>query len=186
MKYKHYLIYLQKKRIMNLLFIPELLGGNYSNVFIKLIIVFALWLVAVAATLIDLSTGIKASKRLGCFKTTSSGLRQTIKKDLQYFTILIIALFFDFVFSYLTTIEHVWSIFGIFKIPIFTITVVLIVLAIEFISIKENLDKGNKKKIVSPDLADKALEIIAALGDEKVKAIAEILKSKENEKDKRS
>jgi len=162
---------------MQTLFIPSLLAQDYKSFFIKLIIVFALWLIAIIATLIDLKTGIDASKRLGNFKTTSSGLRQTLKKDFQYFTLLIIAFLFDFVFSYLTTLTDIISLLGLFRIPVFTILSVVTVLIIEFISVRENLSKG-RKDVVSPELINKALEIIGALGDDKIKAISEILKQK--------
>lgn len=166
---------------MQLLFIQSLLDGDYRTFFIKLIIILSLWLVAVLATLIDLKTGINASKRLGNFKTTSSGLRQTLKKDFQYFTLLIVAFLFDFVFSYLTSLTDVISLFALFKVPLFTITSVIIVLAIEGISVKENLEKG-RKEIISPDMMNKALDIIGELGDDKIKAIAQILKNnKKNE-----
>ena len=162
---------------MNLLFIPSLLSGDYRTFFIKLVIVFALWMIAIVASLIDLKTGIDASKRIGNFKTTSSGLRQTLRKDFQYFTLLIISLLFDFVFSYLTSLSDIINVLGLFRIPVFTILSVIIVLIIEGISVKENLEKG-RKDIVSPELLNKALEIISELGDEKIKAIAEILKDK--------
>lgn len=162
---------------MNLLFIPSLLAGDYRSFILKLMIVLGLWLIAIAATLVDLKTGIDASKRLGNFKTTSSGLRQTLRKDFQYFTLLIIAFLFDFVFSYLTTLTDIVGLFGLFRVPLFTIISVIIVLVIECISVKENLEKG-KKEIISPELVNKALDIIGELGDEKVKAISEILKSK--------
>lgn len=166
---------------MNLLFIPSILSGDYRTFFIKLIIVFALWMIAIVASLVDLKTGIDASKRLGNFKTTSSGLRQTLKKDFQYFTLLIIALLFDVVFSYLTTLTDIIPFLGLFRVPVFTILSVIIILAIEFISVKENLEKG-KKQIISPEIMNKALDIISELGDEKVKAIADILKNKEEKK----
>lgn len=165
---------------METLFIPSLLAQDYKSFFIKLIIVFALWLIAIIASLIDLKTGIDASKRLGCFKTTSSGLRQTLKKDFQYFTLLIIALMFDVVFSYLTTLTDIISFLGLFRIPVFTVISVIIVLLIEFISVRENLDKG-RKDIVPQELINKALEIISELGDDKVKAISKILKPQKNE-----
>lgn len=165
---------------METLFIPSLLAQDYKSFFIKLIIVFALWIIAIIASLIDLKTGIDASKRLGNFRTTSSGLRQTLKKDFQYFTLLIIALLFDVVFSYLTTLTDIISFLGLFRIPVFTIISVIIVLIIEFISVRENLDKG-RKDIVPQELINKALEIISELGDDKVKAISKILKPQKNE-----
>jgi hypothetical protein len=165
---------------METLFIPSLLTEDYRSFFIKLIIVFALWIIAITATIIDLKTGIDASKRLGNFKTTSSGLRQTLRKDFQYFTLLIIALLFDVVFSYLTTLTDIFSFLGLFRIPIFTILSVIIVLLIEFISVKENLRKGSKE-VVPQELINKALEIISELGDDKVKAISKILKTGKDE-----
>lgn len=165
---------------MTTLFIPSLLSQDYKSFFIKLIIVFALWIIAIIASLIDLKTGIDASKRLGKFKTTSSGLRQTLKKDFQYFTLFIIALLFDVVFSYLTTLTDIISFLGLFRIPVFTILSVIIILIIEFISVRENLDKG-RKEIVPQELVNKALEIISELGDDKIKAISKILKPQKDE-----
>jgi hypothetical protein len=165
---------------MTPLFIPQLLDQDYKSFFIKLIVVFALWLIAFIASLVDLKTGIDASKRLGCFKTTSSGLRQTLKKGIQYFTILFIALLFDLVFSYLTTLTDIISILGLFRIPVFTLLAVIGVLVIESISVRENMKKGSKN-LVSTELINQALEIIGELGDEKVKAISNILKQKKDE-----
>lgn len=165
---------------MTTLFIPSILTEDYKSFFIKLIIVLALWIIAIIATLIDLKTGINASKRMGIFKTTSIGLRQTLKKNFQYFTLLFIALLFDVVFSYLTTLTDIISFLGLFRIPVFTLLSVVIVMAIEFISVRENMNKG-RKDLVSPDLINKALEIIGELGDEKVKAISKILKQKKDE-----
>ena len=166
---------------MNLLFIPALLEGDYRTFFIKLSLVIGMWVLVVIAASVDLRTGIKASKRLGCFKTTSKGLRQSLKKVSEYFTYLTIALLFDVVLSYLTTITDICSVFGLFKIPLFTIIVMAIILIIEFISVKENNEKG-QKAVLTPELVNKALELIAALGPDKMKAVAEILKIKEKEK----
>lgn len=167
---------------MNLLFIPSLLIGDYKTFFIKLSIVFGFWLIAVIASMVDLRTGILASKRIGNFRTTSKGLRQTMKKLFEYFTFLTIALLFDVVLSYLTTLTDIVPLFGLFRIPIFTIASVIIILIIEGISVKENTEKGRNRDFVSPEVMNKALDIIGSLGDEKIKAIAELLKNKKDEK----
>ena len=167
---------------MNLLFIPSLLQGDMKSFLLKLSMVFLMWLIVFIASLVDLKTGIDGSKRLGCFKTTSRGLRQTIKKDLQYFMLLVVGLLFDFVLSYLTTLSDILPILGIFRIPIFSILGVLVILIIEGISVKENLEKGKNKEIISPELITSALDIIGVLGDDKIKAIAELLKPKEEKK----
>jgi len=164
---------------MNLLFIPSLLAGDYRTFFIKLIIVFSLWLIVVVATAVDLRTGIAASKRKGNFRTTSKGLRQTLKKLFEYFTFLTIALLFDFVLSYLTSLTDIVPLFGLFRIPLFTIGSIVIILIIEGISVKENAEKGRGKDIITPEMMNTAISIIAALGDEKTKAFAEIFKTKE-------
>jgi len=163
---------------MNLLFIPSLLTGDYRTFFIKLIIVFALWLIVIVATLVDLRTGIAASKRKGNFRTTSKGLRQTLKKLFEYFTFLVIALLFDFVLSYLTTLVDIIPFLGLFRIPLFTIGSIVVILIIEGISVKENTEKSRGKDIITPEMLNSALNIIAALGDDKTKAIAELLKNK--------
>ena len=162
---------------MQNLFIPSLLLGDYRTFFIRLGIVLSLWLIVVVAASIDLKTGIDGSKRLGCFKTTSKGLRQTLKKLFEYFTFLSIALLFDFVLSYMTTLVDILPLFGLFRIPIFTIGLIIIILVIECISVKENLEKGKGSPIITDEIMGKALDIIGALGDVKVKAIAEILKT---------
>lgn len=166
---------------MNLLFIPALLEGDYRTFFIKLSLVLALWIIVVVGVSVDLKTGIAASKRLGCFKTTSKGLRQSFKKLTEYFNYLTIGLLFDMVLSYLTTLTDLCSLFGLFKIPLFTIFIVVALLIIEFISVKENNEKG-QKALVTPELVNKALDLISALGPDKMKAVAEILKIKEKEK----
>jgi len=163
---------------MNLLFIPSLLTGDYRTFFIKLIIVFALWLIVIVATLVDLRTGIAASKRKGNVRTTSKGLRQTLKKLFEYFTFLVIALLFDFVLSYLTTLVDIIPFLGLFRIPLFTIGSIVVILIIEGISVKENTEKSRGKDIITPEMLNSALNIIAALGDDKTKAIAELLKNK--------
>jgi len=170
---------------MNLLFIPSLLTGDIKGFLFKLAIVLLLWLIAFSASLVDLKTGKEASKRLGNFKTTSYGLRQTIKKDGQYFALLLVAFLFDFVFSYLTVLSDTISFLIIFSIPIFTIIGVIIVILIEWISVKENLAKGRSeidKAAIPEEKLNLALELVSVLGDDKMKAIAEIIKSKENGK----
>jgi len=167
---------------MNLLFIPSLLSGDIKGFLFKLAIVLLLWLIAFAASLVDLKTGIDASKRQGNFKTTSSGLRQTLKKCGQYFALLTVAFLFDFVFSYLTMLSSTISFLNLFSVPLFSIVGVGIVILIEWISVKENLAKGRSeddKAAIHNDKLNIALELVSALGDDKMKAIAEIIKSKE-------
>ena len=165
---------------MQLLFIPSLLAGDMPTFFLKLAIVFLLWIIVFIASIVDLKTGIDASKRLGSFKTTSKGLRQTIKKNLQYIMLLFVGLLFDFVLSYLSTLSDILPILGMFRIPIFSLLGVLVILIIEAISVKENLDKGKDKEMISPELLNMALDIINTLGDDKIKSITQLI-AKKNE-----
>lgn len=164
---------------MNLLFIPTLLAGDYRTFFIKMCLEFGLWLIVVVAALIDLNTGIKASKAIGCSRTTSRGLRQTFKKIAEYFTYLSIAFLFDFAFSYLTTLTDIFSVLGLFKIPVFTLATMLALLVVEWISVRENLDKARGKKLISPEAYNTILDLAGSLAPEQWKAVAEIFKIKE-------
>lgn len=165
------------KRIhMNLLFIPSLLSGDYRSFFCELSIVALFWVMVFVASFIDLRTGIKASKAVGNFRTTSSGLRQTLRKDREYMAIMSIAFLLDFALSYLTTLSDIVGIFGIFKIPFLSILALIFILIIEFISVKENIEKKRGSKIIPKETIDVMTELIEKFGDEKLKAIAEILK----------
>ena len=161
---------------MNLLFLLSLVVEEYSTVLLKLAVIVLLWLVVIAACMVDLRTGIKASKRLGNFRTTSRGLRQTMKKVLEYISILIIALLLDIVLSYLSTLSDIFPLLGLFRVPLLTIGSVICFLIIEGISVRENINKCNDADMIPPELVNKALNLISALGDDKVKAIAELLK----------
>ena len=80
---------------MTLLFIPSLMEGNIDAFLTKVAVVVLLWLIVIAASMIDLITGIAASKRTGIQHTTSWGLRRTVSKDLQYLALLAMLLIID-------------------------------------------------------------------------------------------
>ncbi|MBN2787414.1 MAG: phage holin family protein [Paludibacteraceae bacterium] len=150
---------------MTLLFIPELLAHNFDGFFTKLACVLGLWVLVLLASLVDLKTGIDASKRVGNFKTTSKGLRKTVTKDLSYFALLLMLLLLDFAFSYLS------GKITFFEIPVCSILGVIVIVAIESWSVQENLKKGRGNDETSPDVLQKVIDITKELGDDKVKAI---------------
>lgn len=154
---------------MTLLFIPELLSGNFDSFFLKLASVFGLWVLVLLASLVDLKTGIDASKRVGNFKTTSTGLRKTVTKLLSYFSILFMMLILDFAFSYLS------KTISFFEIPICSVIGIIVVIAIEAWSVQENVKKGRGNDETSVEVLNKFVSIAKELGDDKVKAIINVL-----------
>lgn len=84
----------------NLLFISYLLEGNTQGVGYWLMAVGIMALLVVVASLFDLRYGIRASKRIGKFKTTSFGLRKTVAKDKDYLTIYFFAAMADACLSF--------------------------------------------------------------------------------------
>lgn len=167
---------------MNLLFIPSLLSGDYKTFFLKFLIVVGLWILIFVATMIDLRTGIKASKARGNFRTTSKGLRQTLNKYKEYTSIMAIAFIVDFALSYLCTLESIFSFFGLFRVPLFSVIAFLFIVITEWISVKENIEKKKGAPIISKEIVDLTAELVAELGDDKIKAIVKLLKEKEDKK----
>ena len=143
---------------MTTLFIPSLLAHDMNAFYAKLGVVLALWLVIIAASGVDLITGIQASKRTGTKKTTSWGLRRTVNKDLQYFGILLMLLFVDFGTSALS--DYV----SIFEIPICSALGVVCITIIEFLSVKENLQRGKSKE-------ENKIDDMTAIAAQLIKAI---------------
>lgn len=149
-----------------LLFIPSLLAGDTTACMVKVAVVVLLWLIVIIASMIDLATGIAASKRIGQHKTTSWGLRRTISKDLQYLALLVMLLLIDIALSALSPY------LSIFTIPILSVAGVITVTTVEFVSVIENTRKGkDKDEDVIDDVQQLAAAAIDAYGEEKVKAL---------------
>lgn len=157
---------------MTLLFIPSLLAGDTTACMVKVAVVVLLWLIVIIASMIDLATGIAASKRIGQQRTTSWGIRRTIAKDLQYLALLFMMLLIDIALSSLSPY------LGIFSTPILSVAGVAIITIVEFISVAENTRKGkNKDEDVIDDVQQLAAAAIDAYGEEKVKALFTALQS---------
>lgn len=164
---------------MTLLFIPSLMEGNIDAFLTKVAVVVLLWLIVIAASMIDLITGIAASKRKGIQHTTSWGLRRTVSKDLQYLALLAMLLIIDIGLSALS------QQLPLFSMPLLSTLGVITISVVEAISVAENTRKG---KAPEDDKMDDIHQLVMAvadkLGKDKTKAFLQALE--EYEKGKKS
>ena len=162
---------------MTLLFIPSLMEGNIDAFLTKVAVVVLLWLIVIAASMIDLITGIAASKRTGIQHTTSWGLRRTVSKDLQYFALLAMLLIIDIGLSALS------QQLPLFSMPLLSTLGVITISVVEAISVAENTRKG---KAPEDDKMDDIQQLVMAvadkLGKDKTKAFLQALEEYEKGK----
>ena len=158
-------------------FIPALMEGNYDAFFTKLAIVILMWLLVIAASMVDLITGIAASKRTGTKHTTSWGLRRTLSKDLQYLALLFMMVLIDIGLSSLGQ----YIVF--FAAPLCSFVASSAVVIIEAISVVENIRKGREpEEDKMDDIQQLVMGTIDALGSEKTKAFLEALQKYQESK----
>ncbi len=148
-----------------MLFISYLLSGDNAKIAVWLLVAAALAFPPNIASLIDLITGIKASKRLGNFKTTSYGLRQTISKDRDYMMYFFLMFLIDCCLSFFINF------------PVMCILCAIAETIIEVISIRENMQKGRTD---THDPIALMQSIATAYGQDKADKIFNILKQKED------
>ena len=162
---------------MTLLFIPSLMEGNIDAFLTKVAVVVLLWLIVIAASMIDLITGIAASKRTGIQHTTSWGLRRTVSKDLQYLALLAMLLIIDIGLSALS------QQLPLFSMPLLSTLGVITISVVEAISVAENTRKG---KAPEDDKMDDIQQLVMAvadkLGKDKTKAFLQALDDYEKAK----
>ncbi len=160
-----------------LLFIPALLNGDVDGFLTKVAVVVLLWLIVIAASMIDLITGIAASKRTGVKHTTSWGLRRTVSKDLQYLALLAMLLIIDIGLSALS------QQLPLFAMPLLSTLGVVTISVVEAISVAENTRKG---KAPEDDKMDDIQQLVMAvadkLGKDKTKAFLQALEEYEKGK----
>ena len=162
---------------MTLLFIPSLMEGNIDAFLTKVAVVVLMWLIVIAASMIDLITGIAASKRTGIQHTTSWGLRRTVSKDLQYLALLAMLLIIDIGLSALS------QQLPLFSMPLLSTLGVITISVVEAISVAENTRKG---KAPEDDKMDEIQQLVMAvadkLGKDKTKAFLQALEEYEKGK----
>lgn len=159
-----------------LLFIPALLNGNVEAFFVKLAVVVILWFIVIAASCVDLITGIQASRRTHKMKTTSWGLRRTISKDLQYIAVLVVMLGIDIALSILG--EYI----AIFNVPILSVLGVVVTTAIELLSVNENIHKGRAAEDDTTDVVEIVTGIVDKIGEDKVVAALKAIEDRYEKK----
>lgn len=149
---------------MRLLFIPALMAGEIDTFMQKTAIVVLLWLIVIFASMVDLITGIAASRRTGNRKTTSWGLRRTLSKDLQYLAMLVMLLVIDVCLSSLSPY------LSFFSVPLLSYVGATAITIIEGISVIENTRKGKNAEEDKVDDVEELLKgTIDVLGSEKTK-----------------
>ena len=162
---------------MTLLFIPSLMEGNIDAFLTKVAVVVLMWLIVIASSMIDLITGIAASKRTGIQHTTSWGLRRTVSKDLQYLALLAMLLIIDIGLSALS------QQLPLFAMPLLSTLGVITISTVEAISVAENTRKG---KAPEDDEMDNIQQLVMAvadkLGKDKTKAFLQALEDYEKGK----
>lgn len=155
---------------MTLLFIPSLMEGNIDGFLTKTAIVVLIWLIPMIASIVDLITGIAASKRTGVIHTTSWGIRRTVRKDLQYLTLLFMMLLVDICLSALSPYMT------FFEAPLLSIICTLGETVIEAMSVIENARKGREpEEDKIDDIQQLAHQLVDSLGSEKTKAVMEAI-----------
>lgn len=141
---------------------------------VRICIVLVCWLFMIFACLVDFWSGITTAKALG-EKLMSHGFRRTIIKVGDYVRILLFALMFDMLGSFLS----------FYKIPFATILCTIAIMLIEGRSVIEN---SRRKKAHAADVPDMVKQIIQAVttqqGHEVLEKIVNNIKQQEKyEKD---
>ena len=157
-----------------LLFIPSLMEGDYDGFIVKLGIILFLWIIVIAASIVDLISGIAASRRTGQKKTTSWGIRKTMQKDLQYFALLFVFLLLDIGLSALSP----WL--SLFSVPLLSVIGVIAITGTEALSVAENTRKGrNKEEDKIDDIQQLVSTTVEMLGSERTSQFLEALQKYE-------
>ncbi|WP_321437244.1 hypothetical protein [uncultured Bacteroides sp.] len=154
---------------MKLLFINYIFHNDTHGIAMWFLVVGLMALIPNIASLFDLKTGINASKRLGQFKTTSFGLRETIKKDKDYMIYFVLMMLIDSCLSFFIDI------------PILCIVCAIAETAIELYSVRENMAKGRSKEETPADPLGMMQQLVSVLGQDKAQQVFNILTTKQDE-----
>lgn len=110
-----------------MIFISFVLNGNIRLAEMWLAAVAIMAIAIIAASILDLYWGIRASKKLGNFKTSSYGLRRTATKDQGYLALYFCAVLIDACLSF------------VMKIPAASMLIAISEIAIEAWSVHEKM-----------------------------------------------
>ena len=165
---------------MTLSFIQSILNHDWYALSVKLGYQALAWVFVLFACFIDLKTGITASRANGVFKTSSYGLRMTLKKFKDYMDVFLMAFAIDVFLSIFTTMASQYSFLSIFSIPLVTIVIFIYTMTTELISVLENKRKAKGSPIYTPEAINAINEITKTLGVDGLTKISEIIKNKSN------
>lgn len=162
---------------MELLFIKSILSQDWYTLGVKLGYQALAWIIILAACLIDLRTGMNASKAHGVFKTNSYGLRRTLKKFKDYMDVMLMAFLCDIFLSIFFVQADDFAFLKLFNLPIVTIVLFIYTIATEFISVLENKRKEKGAPIYTAKAIDAINELTKIVGIDGVERLAEIIKN---------
>ena len=165
---------------MTLSFIQSILNHDWYALSVKLGYQALAWVFVLFACFIDLKTGITASRANGVFKTSSYGLRMTLKKFKDYMDVFLMAFAIDVFLSIFTTMASQYSFLSIFSIPLVTIVIFIYTMATELISVLENKRKAKGTPIYTPEAINAINEITKTLGVDGLTKMSEMIKNKSN------
>jgi len=163
---------------MTLNFIQSILNHDWYALSVKLGYQALAWVFVLFACFIDLKTGITASRANGVFKTSSYGLRMTLKKFKDYMDVFLMAFAIDVFLSIFNTMSDQYSFLSIFSIPLVTIVIFIYTMATELISVLENKRKAKGVPLYTPEAMDAINEITKAIGVDGLSKLSEMIKDK--------
>jgi len=136
------------------------LDGDWLSVMTSFGILTSFGAAIMIACAIDLGYGIKNSKKAGLY-THSNGLKMTIRKIIEYLSLLLLGFLFDAVNP---LFYHVWKLPGL--LPASAVVTGFAIFT-EYVSVKEHLSEGRRAKFkASSEEAGMILEILKELKDE--------------------
>lgn len=156
---------------MNLLFITKYLSGDLVSLIRELYIVLIPFFAVLLAMILDLFFGIQKAKSLGEART-SYGLRRSVRKFIEYYSMLILAF----------VIDVLASIIDNYNLPYITFAAAAYLVFTEILSIREKASEKERRR-QNKDIGT-LLTLIENRGDI-ANAITDIVKKRlEEEKEK--
>ena len=147
-----------------LLFINYIFTEDWHHLIIWFSVVGIMSLLPIIASIFDLRYGILKSKKMGTFKTTSSGLARTINKDKGYLAFYFLASLIDACLSFFISY------------PILCVICAIAEVAIEIWSVHENFMAA---KASGHDPLEVAAMIAKVYGADKLPELGELLSNKD-------
>lgn len=153
------------------MFICWMLDGDLHKTGIWLLAIAIMAILVIIASLIDLYWGIRTSKKIGKFKTTSYGLRQTANKDKIYLTLYFFAVMIDACLSFFVPV------------PVASVLMCVAEIIIEGVSVREKMKLLRSTAVDPFDVAKVIANTYGVHDAEKIHSIMEaVSKMDTNEK----